>query len=76
MKTEKSSNEKQGNAVYVYNMLAAVYAFIMKNLEFIPLVIALQLFWDVGWDWKYWVTITVVAFCSGVSTRYWMKNCR
>jgi|694.fasta_scaffold08260_37 hypothetical protein len=55
--------------------IKTVFSFIMGNLEFIPLCFALQVWFDAGNRWEYWVTIFLVAICSGISTAY-NKNCR
>lgn len=74
MNTESVSKKQKGNAIN--KMLAVVFDFLMKNLEFIPLFICLQLFYDAGFDWKYWVTIIATAFACGLSTKYHVKNNR
>jgi len=53
-----------------YTLLAVVKDFTLRNLEMIPLCIALQYWYDAGSDYKYWVTIFAVAVCSGISTKY------
>jgi hypothetical protein len=68
------SNEAQ-NGNFAKPMLSAVFPFFMRNLEFIPLSFALQVWFDAGNRWEYWVTIFLVAICSGISTAY-NKNCR
>ena len=67
-------NEEQ-NGNFAKRMLSAVFSFFMRNLEFIPLCFALQVWFDAGNRWEYWVTIFLVAICSGISTAY-NKICR
>ena len=67
-------NEEQ-NGNFAKPMLSAVFSFFMRNLEFIPLCFALQVWFDAGNRWEYWVTIFLVAICSGISTAY-NKICR
>lgn len=64
---------KHGNGNLLYNLLAVVYRFLMKNLEFIPLCLALQFWFDAGNSWKYWITIILVAIASGISIS-WRKD--
>ena len=64
-------NHRNGNLLY--NLLAVVYRFLMRNLEFIPLYFALQFWFDAGNSWKYWATIILVAIASGISIG-WRKD--
>ncbi len=64
---------KHGNGNLLYNLLAVVFRFLMRNLEFIPLCFALQFWFDAGSSWKYWVTIILVAIASGISIA-WCKD--
>ena len=66
---------KNENGNFAKPMLSAVFSFFMRNLEFIPLCFALQVWFDAGIRWEYWATIFLVAICSGISTAY-NKNCR
>jgi hypothetical protein len=63
-------NYKETNSNAFYTLLAVVKDFIVRNLEFIPLCIALQVWYDAGNDYRYWLTILSVAICSGISTKY------
>ena len=64
---------KHGNGNLLYNLLAVVFRFLMRNLEFIPLCFALQFWFYAGNSWKYWVTIILVAIASGISIA-WRKD--
>ena len=68
MKNKSSIYHRTGN--YAKRVLSAVFSFFMRNLEFIPLCFALQVWFDAGNRWEYWVTIFLVAICSGISTAY------
>jgi hypothetical protein len=67
---------KHGNGNLLYNLLAVVFRFLMRNLEFIPLCFALQFWFDAGNSWKYWVTIILVAIASGISIAWHKDNNR
>lgn len=67
------SNEKQ-NGFLATPVLSAIFSFIMSNLELIALSFALQVWFNAGDRWEYWVTILLVAICSGISTAY-NNNC-
>lgn len=73
MSTELENKDLKSN--YAKRVLTAVLSFFMWNLEFILLCFALQVWFDAGNRWEYWVTIFLVAICSGISTAY-NKNCR
>jgi len=60
----------------IYTLLSFVFDFVMRNLEFLPLIICLHLLYNINYDWRYWVTILTVAFASGLSTKYNIKNKR
>ena len=64
---------KHVNGNLLYNLLAVVFIFLMRNLEFIPLCFALQFWFDAGNSCKYWVTIILVAIASGISIA-WRKD--
>ena len=68
----KQVNRKNNSNTF----LVVVKDFILRNLEFVPLCVALQYWYDAGYDYKYWVTIVVVAICSGISTKYIIINNR
>ena len=68
-------SNKEQNSNFYKPMLLAVFSFFMRNLEFISISFALQVWFDAGNRWEYWVTIFLVAICSGISTEYY-KNCR
>ena len=64
----KDYKETKSNAFYT--LLAVVKDFTLRNLEFIPLCIALHYWYDAENDYRYWITILAVAICSGISTGY------
>lgn len=47
---------------------------VIKNLEFFPLIGALVFLYEVPFDWRFFLTIALVAFCSGISTSYNIRN--
>jgi hypothetical protein len=71
----KQLNKKTKSNAF-YTLLAVVKDFVLRNLESIPLCIALQYWYDADNDYKYWLTIVAVAACSGISTKYniWNNN--
>ena len=61
---------KKTNINAFYKLLAVVKDFTLRNLEFIPLCVALQYWYEAENDYRYWLTIFAVAICSGISTKY------
>ena len=62
--------EKVNNNFFPKPVLSAVFSFVMRNLELIALCFALQVWFDAGNRWEYWVTAILVGTCSGISTAY------
>ena len=62
--------EKVNNNFFPKPVLSAVFSFVMRNLELIALCFALQVWFDAGNRWEYWVTVILVGTCSGISTAY------
>jgi hypothetical protein len=61
---------RESSSTIANTVLVAVFSFVMRNLEFIPLCFALQYWFNAGNSWKYWITILLVAIGSGISTAY------
>jgi len=69
-----NNDYKKTNSNAFYTLCAVVKDVTLRNLEFIPLCVALQYWYDAGNDYKYFVTISAVAVCSGISTKYNILN--
>ena len=68
MEHENSLNHKFSK--YANRIVLSIFSYLMGNLELIPLCFALQIWFDAGNRWEYWVTVCLVLVCKRISNSY------